>query len=117
MARLPRLVLPGLPHHVTQRGSGRCRTFFEEADHALYLDLLAQDAVRVAPALERVGDFAAFLAEDIDEAAAYLPLRRAESIGRPIGGPAWLATLEERTGRRLAPGKRGPKKGLSKLSP
>jgi putative transposase len=40
MARLPRLVIPGLPHHVTQRGNGRQPTFFEEADYALYLDLL-----------------------------------------------------------------------------
>ena len=46
MARLPRLVFPGLPHHVTQRGNGRGKTFFEEADYALYLDLLAQAAER-----------------------------------------------------------------------
>jgi putative transposase len=41
MARLARLVIPGLPHHVTQRGNGRAQTFFEEADYALYRDLLA----------------------------------------------------------------------------
>ena len=41
MARLPRLVVPGLPHHVTQRGNGRAQTFFTEADYALYRDLLA----------------------------------------------------------------------------
>lgn len=44
MARLPRFVFPGLPHHVTQRGNGRAQTFFEEADYALYLDLLARAA-------------------------------------------------------------------------
>jgi putative transposase len=42
MARLARLVVPGLPHHVTQRGNGRARTFFEDEDYALYRDLLAQ---------------------------------------------------------------------------
>jgi putative transposase len=42
MARLARLVVPGLPHHVTQRGNGRARTFFEDDDYALYRDLLAQ---------------------------------------------------------------------------
>ena len=217
MARLARLVIPGLPHHVTQRGNGRAQTFFEEGDYALYIDLFAQAAERggcavwayclmpnhvhaivvpsdedslrrtfgdlhrrytsyinararrtghvwqgrfgsvamdephlrnalryvslnpvrarlmerpegwrwssvrahlagrddalvtVAPALERVPDFAAFLAEDVDEATAYLPLRRAESIGRPIGDAAWIEALETRTGRALAPGKRGPK--------
>ena len=41
MARLARLVVPGLPHHVTQRGNGRAQTFFGEADYALYRDLLA----------------------------------------------------------------------------
>ena len=42
MARLARVVVPGLPHHVTQRGNGRQRTFFTDADYALYRDLLAQ---------------------------------------------------------------------------
>lgn len=46
MARLPRMVLPGIPHHVTQRGNRRERTFFEDGDYALYLDLLADAANR-----------------------------------------------------------------------
>ena len=46
MARLPRLVLPGIPHHVTQRGNRREQTFFEDGDYALYLDLLADGADR-----------------------------------------------------------------------
>jgi putative transposase len=41
MARRPRFVLPGHPHHVTQRGNRRARTFFEDCDYARYLDLLA----------------------------------------------------------------------------
>ena len=41
MARLARLVIPGIPHHVTQRGNGRAQTFFGDADYALYRDLLA----------------------------------------------------------------------------
>jgi putative transposase len=41
MARLARLVVPGLPHHVTQRGNGRAQTFFGDADYTLYRDLLA----------------------------------------------------------------------------
>lgn len=66
--------------------------------------------VTVAPALERVGNFAAFLGEAFDEELTYAALRRAESIGRPIGSPEWLAQMEERLGRSLAPQKRGPKK-------
>lgn len=193
MARLPRIVIPGIPHHITQRGNNRQKTFFEEADYALYLDLLAVSAQRaqteiwayclmpnhvhivlvpsdenglsrtfgglhrrftgyinarnrttghlwqgrfgsvamdeehlyhalryvslnpvraqlvarpedwrwssvrahfagvddavvtVAPALERVDDFRAFLGEEFDEAMSYAALRRAESVGRPVG--------------------------------
>lgn len=217
MARLPRFVLPGIPHHVTQRGNRREQTFFEDGDYALYLDLLAEAAQRtgvaiwgyclmpnhvhiiavpqdedglartfryvhrhytgyinarqrwtghlwqgrfssvamdephfvtalryvslnpvrarlaarpedwpwssvrahlageddrfatVAPALERVGDFAAFLCENFDEAFTYAALRKAETIGRPIGSPEWLDDMEARTGLQLRPQKRGPK--------
>jgi putative transposase len=41
MARLARVVIPGHPHHVTRRGNGRAQTFFDDADDALYRDLLA----------------------------------------------------------------------------
>ena len=217
MARLARVVVPGLPHHVTQRGNNRGRTFFEDGDYALYLDMLAESSarartavwayclmpnhvhivlvpadedglrrsladlhrrytgyinararttghlwqgrygsvamdeahlvnavryvtlnpvrarlvpraadwpwssarahlagrddrvVRVAPVLERVGDFARFLAEPFDQDAAYAALRRAETIGRPVGAPGWIDELETRTGRSLKPGKRGRK--------
>jgi putative transposase len=223
MARLPRFVLPGTPHHVTQRGNRRERTFFEDGDYELYLHLLAEAAQRsqveiwsyclmpnhvhivavpsdedglrrafryvhrhytgyinarlrvtghlwqgrfssvamdeahfvtalryvalnpvrarlvsraedwpwsstramlakkddhvvtVAPALERVGDFAAFLGEDFDEALTYAALRKAESVGRPVGSAEWLADMEQRTGRPLAPQKRGPKPKAAKL--
>lgn len=42
MARLARIVLPHVPHHVTQRGNGRAQTFFCEADYDLYRDLLVE---------------------------------------------------------------------------
>jgi putative transposase len=217
MARLPRIVIPGIPHHVTQRGNRRERTFFEDGDYELYLDLLADAAraahvelwsyclmpnhvhiiavpldedglwrtfrkvhrhytgyinarlrttghlwhgrygsvamdevhlyaalryvalnpvrarlvdraedwrwssvrahltgkddgvVTVAPALERIGNFAMFLTEDFDQAMTYAALRKAESVGRPIGSKEWITDMEARTGRTLAPQKRGPK--------
>jgi putative transposase len=43
MARLARVVIPGHPHHVTQRGNGRARTFFGDGDYALYRDLIAEN--------------------------------------------------------------------------
>ncbi len=44
MARLARAVFEGLPHHVTQRGNGRARTFFGDRDYQLYRDLLCENA-------------------------------------------------------------------------
>jgi putative transposase len=216
MARLARLVVPGLPHHVTQRGNGRARVFFEDADYALYRGLLAAacDAAEVAvwawvlmpnhvhlilvpsdadglrralaavhrryageiharlkrtghfwqgrfgavamdeahlaaalrylalnpvrarlvarpeewrwssvhahlsgrpdgitalaPVLQRHPDFAALLAAG-EDVAAFDRLRRAESIGRPLGDDGFLARLEALTRRRLRARKRGPK--------
>lgn len=64
--------------------------------------------VDVAPALARVGDFATFLDEPFDEMATYAALRKAESVGRPVGSKDWLAQMEARTGLTLAPRKRGP---------
>jgi putative transposase len=228
MARLPRLVLPGYPYHVTQRGNRRQQTFFEDGDYALYRDLLAEAAakaeaevwayclmpnhvhlivvpsdedglrrtfadahrrytgfvnarqrwtghlwqgrfgavvmdeahlahamryvslnpvrarlveraedwrwssvrahlageddelVRVAPALERYGTFGKFLGSPADYEDAWRALRRSETTGRPLGQAEWIAELEARTGRALAPKKRGPKPKnsvFSKLSP
>ena len=222
MVRLARIVIPGIPHLVTQRGNRGQRTFFEEGDYALYRDLLAESSaraqtqiwaycqmpnhvhvilvpsdeeglrrtfadlhrrytgfvntrarttghlwqgrygsvvmdethlvnavryvtlnpvrtrlvtragdwawssarahlageddnlVKVAPVLECVGDFARFLDDPFDEAEAYGALRRAETIGRPVGDASWLKALEDRTGRTLAPGKRGRKPKLKR---
>jgi hypothetical protein len=36
-----RVVIACHPHHVTQRGNGGARTFFDDGDDALYHDLLA----------------------------------------------------------------------------
>ena len=42
MTRLARIVVPGLPHHVTARGNRREPIFFEDGDQEVYLDLLAE---------------------------------------------------------------------------
>ena len=41
MARLARLVIPGLPHHITQRGNRRQQTFFNDDDYAAYVELMS----------------------------------------------------------------------------
>jgi putative transposase len=40
MARMPRLVVPGYPHHVTQRGNRRQKTFFNADDYQAYLEFI-----------------------------------------------------------------------------
>jgi putative transposase len=65
--------------------------------------------VKVAPVLERTGDFATLLAARSDDEQAWRALRQSETSGRPIGDAAWIAMLEACTGRRLATQKRGPK--------
>ena len=42
MARIARVVAPGLPHHVTQRGNRRQETFFCEEDFQAYLNLMSE---------------------------------------------------------------------------
>lgn len=42
MARMARVVVPNIPHHVTQRGNRRQRTFFCDQDFACYRRLLAR---------------------------------------------------------------------------
>ena len=44
MARLARVVVPGLPHHVTQRGNRREAVFFGDEDYKLYLKLISAAA-------------------------------------------------------------------------
>jgi putative transposase len=44
MARIARLVVPGIPHHVTQRGNRGEPTFFSDGDYRLYRDMLAEAA-------------------------------------------------------------------------
>ena len=234
MARLARVVIPGVPYHVTQRGNRRQQTFFDDSDFGLYRDLLAEasrkagaevwaycfmpnhvhlivvpsdeDGLRrtfadshrrytgfinarhrwtghlwqgrygavamdeahlvhaaryvalnpvrarlcdraeewpwssvrahlageddrlakVAPLLERVGDFASFLGGEEDQQATRA-LRIAETTGRPVGSADWVERLELRSGRLLARRKPGPRPKarhcegqlsvLSKLSP
>ena len=51
MAGLDRVVVPGLPHHVTQRGIRRQQTFFNDGDYARYLELLGRFAAQTCPAV------------------------------------------------------------------
>jgi putative transposase len=51
MARLPRLTLPGYPHHVIQRGNNRQPIFTSSADDQTLLDLLLENAKKFEVAI------------------------------------------------------------------
>lgn len=42
MPKFPRLVVPGYPHHVTQRGVRRQSTFFDASDYEAYIELVKE---------------------------------------------------------------------------
>ena len=43
MARFPRIVVPGCPHHVINRGNRRQRVFFSDEDKRFFLDLIKHE--------------------------------------------------------------------------
>ena len=51
MARLPRLTIPGYPHHVIQRGNNRQAIFVTAADYQMLLSLLDENARKFGVAL------------------------------------------------------------------
>jgi REP-associated tyrosine transposase len=46
MPRGKRIVVPGVPHHITQRGNGRAKVFDCDQDRIVFLDLLASYSVQ-----------------------------------------------------------------------
>lgn len=42
MARIARVIAPGISHHITQRGNRRQLTFFCDEDYLAYIDLMAE---------------------------------------------------------------------------
>jgi putative transposase len=83
--------------------------------------LLGEDDGLVAcrPLLDRCGGRFADLIETSPPAETMAALRAAETIGRPLGSPAFLDRVTALTGRDPRPRKRGPKgrnDGFSKAS-
>lgn len=75
----------------------------------VHLGLIADDGLTAAePVRSRYPEFADWIAAGEEESLSER-LRRAESIGRPLGSATFLTRLEKVTGRQFRPGKRGPK--------
>ena len=52
MPRISRVVIPGLPHHVTQRGVRSMAVFRDDRDRVEYLRLLREQALRFGLAFQ-----------------------------------------------------------------
>ena len=64
--------------------------------------------VKVKPMLRRVADWREYLSTEPESTDVDL-IRRHIRSGRPLGSSEFVETLEAKTGRALAPRKRGPK--------
>ena len=71
MPRVARIVVPGVPHHVTQRGNNRQQVFFSEADRELYLEFRVRDRDKHLFLVRETGDCPAFHGERL---AGYCPI-------------------------------------------
>ncbi len=116
MARMARLVVPGIPHHVTQRGNGRASTFFSEGDHALYRALLAEHCaaagVEVWAWVLMPGHVRLILAPSGDDglrAALARTHRRYSGHIHAREKRTVISGRERQTGWSLAPASPGPK--------
>lgn len=76
-----------------------------------HLGHLDDGITATGPVWSLIPDFAQFIAQEPD-GQMFDRLRRAESIGRPLGDEAFLANLEALTGRTLKPAKRGPRPAI-----
>ncbi len=78
-----------------------------------HLDGKADGVTALAPLLERVSDWRAFLAGGMDE-ETLAAIRGNMRTGRPLGAESWLKKMEKSLGRILRKAKPGPKKGTAK---
>lgn len=83
MPRTARIVIPGLAHHVTQRGNNRQDVFFVHDDRAAYLTFLARECQRYRVAI---------LGYCLMTNHTHLLLMptTAESLARAVGRTHWL---------------------------
>ena len=82
-------------------------------DPRAYLASEEDELATVAPLRALIPDFAALLTAPADPATTSR-IERAPTIRRLLGAPQWIAVLERRLGRALAPGKPGPKPRVDK---
>jgi putative transposase len=83
MARAARVVIPDLPHHLTQRGNNRQDVFFVDDDRRAYLQFLARQCARHGVAI------LGYCLMNNHVHLTAVP-RRADSLAKAIGRTHWL---------------------------
>jgi putative transposase len=96
MARLPRLTLPGFPHHLIQRGNDRRRIFVDDADRERYLALLREIATQAGLAVHAYVLMPNHVHLLVTPAAAGDVGRAVQSLGRRY--VRWFNDRHARTG-------------------
>jgi putative transposase len=121
MGRIARVVVPGIGHHVTQRGNHRQDVFFDDEDRRVYLAALGENAGRYGVRLfgyclmtnhvhliavpEREDSLARALGCAHGDYARWLHVRKRQT-GQPCGeygGTRATATTIARITRRSSP--------------
>ncbi|TYT27616.1 transposase [Luteimonas viscosa] len=94
MPRLPRLELPGIPLHVTQRGVNRCAIFLDDDDRHHYRRVLREAARRHAVAIH------AFVLMD-NHVHLLLSANRSGDISQTLrrAGQTYVQSFNQRHGR------------------
>jgi len=87
MPRVGRIVIPGCPHHITQRGNNRQDVFFVDDDRIRYLEILADQAQRFGLTV----DGYCLMTNHIHLIATP---RRRESLAKAVGRTHWLYTQQ-----------------------
>ena len=82
MPRIARMVVPGMAHHITQRGNNRQDVFFTDDDRHLYLTLLKQQSQRFGLTI------IAYCLMSNHVHLVAIP-HKAESLARAIGRTHW----------------------------
>ncbi|MEA3328939.1 MAG: hypothetical protein U9Q08_04345 [Candidatus Omnitrophota bacterium] len=117
MPRIARLVVPGYPHHIIQRGNRRQDVFFSNEDKIVYIDYLHTYAKEAGKdkllsdhfLISEIKDWSAYLSEE-DKQEDVNILQKHSNTGRPLGGIKFIEKIEKLAGRALKKKKPGPKR-------
>ena len=124
MPRIARIIAPGYPHHVTQRGNNRADVFFDDEDRQTYLKLLSGYArkhcfqiwayclINNHIHLLAVPETDTALARGVGLTKSGLyaisqPQTETVRTGRPFGSESFVNMLEYQLNQKLKPRKAG----------